>query len=546
MLSFISKFFSKTEIPSNHISLIEKLKITQYYGNRLEQYNGGDEVQALQSREKCEFVFSITKCLDSVDFRNTFLNGDWKLRNALSTLLKQKLPFEYKEIIDLIAWHKNQNSNYYRNISEMIKILERHLKENSLTDELKQSISIFADAIAADYQNTADIRQKIVRLRDIAGISVAESSLERGETWSDTAIADIEAMNTEKQTAWNEILYLCQISSGGAPKAKWLKNAITVVERIGFESFKTLILKWFPLVDKPRTAQIATWSQWSPNPNLMLNDVNADILKGLVWLCNGREDAEIARALFNLAISAYKKVPQVGPRCVRVGNACVWALGAMEGMEGVTQLILLRHKVKGSNVQNAIVTQIQKAAARLNLTPEEVEEMSVPDYGLSEVGFTREIFGEFTAELVVTGTNSAEIRWLNADGKAQKSVPKFVKDNYAEELKELNQTVKDIKKMLPAQRDRIENLYLEGKTWDYKTWRERYLEHPLVGMIARRLIWRFDEMTTAIWLDGKLIDKENNEMNFFDDSQVELWHPIHSATPEILEWREFLTEKEIR
>ncbi|HSK73965.1 MAG TPA: DUF4132 domain-containing protein, partial [Pyrinomonadaceae bacterium] len=183
---------------------------------------------------------------------------------------------------------------------------------------------------------------------------------------------------------------------------------------------------------------------------------------------------------------------------------------------------------------------------KVGLPTEELEEMSVPDYGLREVGRLRENFGEFAAELIVTGTNSAELHWFNAEGKRQKSVPKFVKDNHAEELNELNRAVKDIKKMLPAQRDRIENLYLEEKRWDYKIWRERYLDHPLVGTIARRLIWRFDEATTAIWLDGKLVDREENELTLFEDAQVELWHPIHSATHEVLEWREFLEKHEIR
>lgn len=35
--------------------------------------------------------------------------------------------------------------------------------------------------------------------------------------------------------------------------------------------------------------------------------------------------------------------------------------------------------------------------------------------------------------------------------------------------------------MLPAQRDRIDSLFLEQKTWDVVTWRERYLDHGLVG-----------------------------------------------------------------
>lgn len=230
---------------------------------------------------------------------------------------------------------------------------------------------------------------------------------------------------------------------------------------------------------------------------------------------------------------------------MRVGNACVWALGQM-GLVGVGQLAVLKLKVKFGTAQKGIEKALKETAKKVGLPAEELEEMSVPDYGLRKVGLLEENFGDFAAELVVTGTNSAELRWFNADGKQQKSVPKFIKENFSEELKELTNAVKDIKKMLPAQRDRIEHLYLEEKRWDYKIWRERYLDHPLVGTIARRLIWRFDEATTAIFLDGKLIDQDENELRLFKDSRVELWHPLHSETAKVLQWREFLEKREIR
>ena len=50
----------------------------------------------------------------------------------------------------------------------------------------------------------------------------------------------------------------------------------------------------------------------------------------------------------------------------------------------------------------------------------------------------------------------------------------------------LKAAAKDIGAMLPAQRDRIDGLFLEDKSWALPTWRERYLDHPLVGVIARR------------------------------------------------------------
>jgi hypothetical protein len=43
-----------------------------------------------------------------------------------------------------------------------------------------------------------------------------------------------------------------------------------------------------------------------------------------------------------------------------------------------------------------------------------------------------------------------------------------------------------------------------------------------------------------------LVDNCGDEVTFFEDSSVELWHPIHSATEEVLRWREFLERNEIQ
>lgn len=544
MLSYLTKLFTPENKPSEkYLDLVEKIKKSNNQGwehRKLSDYEGNDEIAELNSRELCEFIVAASN--DASKEKNW--NMKWKLSYYVNFLLARNLPFTHDEISQLLQTKIQIASNYGSGIGRVNKVVENYLAENELTDELKYQINALIKSIEGNYQ-TAETRKWIAQLKELAGETSLRNPLVAGEAWSDSALSDIAATESDVKSAWLELLALCQVTSGSSPKTKWLVTSQSFIETIGFESLKTQILKWFSLVDKPRTIEIATWSEWSPNPNLMINDVNADILKGLVWLCGEYDDAEIARSLYSLAISAYKKVPQVGPRCVRVGNACVYALGKMP-TQGVSQLALLKIKVKFGTAQKGIEKALNAAAQKAGISSEELEEMSVPTYGLTEVGRSRDDLGEFTAELLITGTSAAEIRWLNADGKPQKSVPKSVKENYAEELKELVQAVKDIKKMLPAQRDRIENLYLEQKSWDFKTWRERYLEHPLIGTIARRMIWRFDEMTTAIWLDGKLVDSQGNAMNFFDDSQVALWHPLHSTTQEVLEWREFLSEKEIR
>ena len=123
-----------------------------------------------------------------------------------------------------------------------------------------------------------------------------------------------------------------------------------------------------------------------------------------------KKNKEIARALTALALSAYRKVPDGrGPRCPRVGNACVWALGAMPGNEGVGQLALLKVKVKTGPAQKGIEKALDTAANRIGLPHDEIEEMAVPTYGLQEVGKGHEQLAGFTAELSVTGTTTVEL-----------------------------------------------------------------------------------------------------------------------------------------
>ena len=39
--------------------------------------------------------------------------------------------------------------------------------------------------------------------------------------------------------------------------------------------------------------------------------------------------------------------------------------------------------------------------------------------------------------------------------------------------------------------DRIEKAYLRNRSWPLKEWRKYYIDHPLVSLVARRLIWNF-------------------------------------------------------
>src|SRR5262249_40153373 len=76
-----------------------------------------------------------------------------------------------------------------------------------------------------------------------------------------------------------------------------------------------------------------------------------------------------------------------------------------------------------------------------------------------------------------------------------------------------------------------------------------YLNHPLVGILARRLIWHFqlgDQSSLGAWLDGRLVDADDRPLEWLTDAtQVRLWHPIGSSVETVQAWRQWLDRHQV-
>jgi hypothetical protein len=471
----------------------------------------------------------------------------WQMRNAFFHMLTRKLPFREQEVTAMLNWSASETSEplhfYFNGVPQMIKVLSNYLKSAPVSTELYQAIERLIQSIDGQRMRVENGRW-ILRLKELRGDTEVGLPLEAGDVWANTALSELRTFDPKRQTAWAEILLQCLRTTGSAPSGKWLGGVDKHLETIGRRDFFKTLLRWFPLVDKPRATSVNRYD----GPQTLLS-VNADILKGLVWLCSKSDDPEVARALAVLAMSAYKKIPGSGPRASKVGNACFWALGSLPGNEGVAQLSILKIRIKGNNAQKAIASALDHAARQSGMTAEEIEELSVPTYGLASVGLRRDEFEEACSELRVDGSEVKQI-WIRNDGKHLAAAPKAIKEEHPEELKEIARTLKDIRRMLPAQRERIDNLFLLRKRWSYQSWRTRYLDHPLVGTITRRLIWKFsrdDQGASAIWFDGQMVGRDGKPVSWLDDStMVELWHPIQTESDLVLEWRQWLIDHEIR
>src|SRR6201999_553517 len=91
---------------------------------------------------------------------------------------------------------------------------------------------------------------------------------------------------------------------------------------------------------------------------------------------------------------------------------------------------------------------------------------------------------------------------------------------------------------------RIERLFLADRSWDLEAWRQRYLDHPLVGLLARRLIWTIDQ-TPVAWLDGRLVDVRDKQFAKKTES-IRLCHPSTASPADVVAWRAWLERHQVR
>ena len=293
---------------------------------------------------------------------------------------------------------------------------------------------------------------------------------------------------------------------------------------------------------------------YTADPAVLTDAVEA-AARGAVWLLSEWRDREVIVTLRDTATTLLMRLKIAGDysgyRSLKVANACLSALGRIATPEAVAALAAIRLSVRDKALARTIAAALEDTAARVGMSVEELEELSVPTYDLDGVGERAARVGDYRLSLAVMTTTRAKITVETAAGKALKSVPAALKrdEDGKAALKSFKETETGIVKTLPAVRRRIEASYLSGKTWPAPVWRERFLDHPVTGTLARRLIWSITEpgapARSALWVDGRLVDGAGVPVPLPDAGTVALWHPLTASEDEAAAWRSLLLDARI-
>ncbi|MEU0985523.1 DUF4132 domain-containing protein [Streptomyces sp. NPDC005953] len=365
---------------------------------------------------------------------------------------------------------------------------------------------------------------------------LTEPVLNPGEAWADRALADASTWGEPGRLLLQRLL----AARSAKPTRAWERAVRALVAEIGPKTVRTSALTWLGLVGSPRTLPL----RFTYGSDQEYDAYNADALRGLAWLASLMEpEQDTVRALGALVTTSLRKLPDVGPRSPKVANAAVVALSRTEGEAALAELARLSTRVVYKPTLKMIGTALDSRAEDAGISREEIEELSTPTYGLTTVGRGERAVGDAIALLEVRGSKTL-LSWRTAAGRIVKSPPAAVRSAYAEEVKEVRAAAKDIDKMLTAQSERLDRQFLARRSWPQGRWRGRILDHPLVGTLARRLIWAVDGVSVA--LDGTELRTVDGERVSADPSAtVTLWHPVGRPDAEAAAWRQWLEDREI-
>ncbi|HEY1340775.1 MAG TPA: DUF4132 domain-containing protein [Bryobacteraceae bacterium] len=452
---------------------------------------------------------------------------DWAahtLNSAVSGALRRKLPFTEDQVVEMIELVSVEHSEFP--FAGVLKAAE----SLPMTDRIAGALRRLRPCIT-EFLGGSQARDLRARIDNLLNGEAPRTSLAVQGAWSQIVFREIS--ESAQREVWERIFGLAAELKSGEPAKKWRASAQQLAAELGREAFLDSAVRWLALGSSPGRADV------------QISSAEAEFQAGFLWFLADQTDERLPALLAGFAESALKKIPMLGAVSQKVGNACVNVLAELPGLGPVSQLSRLSQRVKYDTAQRLIDKALTRAAERAGVSREQLEEMSVPDCGLGPGGAFTERFGDCCVRVSIEGSTSAAMVWSDAQGRALKGAPASVKEQYGAEWKELQKSVKDMEKMLAAQRTRIERLLLTQRTLSIETLTSCYLGHPLLADMSRRLIWQFDS-GLGIWHAGRLVDDAERPIDLSAQKTARLWHPASSNIETILHWRCRLEDRGIR
>ncbi|MBO3733251.1 DUF4132 domain-containing protein [Glycomyces niveus] len=225
-------------------------------------------------------------------------------------------------------------------------------------------------------------------------------------------------------------------------------------------------------------------------------------------------------------------------------------LGAIGTETAMRAIQTISEKVKFKALKEEARRQITRIAEDLGLSREQLADRLVPDFGLGEASALVLDYGP--RKFLVAFDEQLKPYVTDEDGKPRKTLPKPGAKDDPELAEDAYQRFTALKKELRSvaadQVRRLETAMTTGRDWSAEEFQRYFVEHPLTGHLARRLVWLAetdgDRLAFHIAEDGTFSDGEDDTAEIPEGARIRIAHPVLLGDT-VRGWAELFADYEV-
>jgi hypothetical protein len=219
----------------------------------------------------------------------------------------------------------------------------------------------------------------------------------------------------------------------------------------------------------------------------------------------------------------------------------------------LVQLHQISQRVKFKALKVRAQEKIAEVARSLELTPDQLGDRLVPDFGLDADGGMWLDYGPrrfrvgFDEQLRPFVADEAGTRRKDLPPPNAKDDPELA----PAARKRFSALKKDVRGVATDAIRRLEAAMVTGRTWSAAEFRELLVAHPLIWHLTRRLVWLSGTDDAAdparafrVAEDRTLATLDDEEFRLPEDARVRVAHPLHLAD-DLAVWGELFADYEI-
>jgi Domain of unknown function (DUF4132) len=260
------------------------------------------------------------------------------------------------------------------------------------------------------------------------------------------------------------------------------------------------------------------------------------VMRGLGWWGNDTTVFKLTPLL--------REMPGLGlSKRAAIGLECLRTIGSDLALMQINQIA---QKGKSKSLKTKAEECMDAIGQARNLTREQLNDRIIPDCGFSAQGLREFDYGDRQFQV----TLSAELQ-LTVRDPSGKLLSRLPQPKATDDAAKTTQAIADWKLLkqqvaavLKEQTQRLEQAMVNQRTWSIADFETIVLPHPLLGQIARRLIWidAAGSQTFRVTEDGTYADAQDNTVTLMGINTVGIAHPAQLTAADRAQWGELLSD----